>query len=130
MIVAVLRVSGTKFDVDRFVQHYAITPDISWRGGVSDSVGRVRSDSGFNLTIADAPSTDMLISQITSWIQQNEDTLMALGTAGASGIVDIGLTVGTSEQFTSSIVLAPQELALLSGFGLTLSVSAYPASDP
>jgi hypothetical protein len=129
-IVAVLRISGDKFDVDRFVQNYAITPDISWRDGVSDSVGRVRSNSGFNLTIADAPSTKTLISQITSWIQQNEDALMALGTAGASGTVDIGLTVGTSEPFTSSIVLAPQELTRLSGFGLALSVSASPASDP
>jgi len=61
MIVAVLRVSGAAFDVDRFVQHHAITPDTSWRGGVADSIGRVRSDSGFNLTIADAPSTKALI---------------------------------------------------------------------
>jgi hypothetical protein len=101
MIVAVLRVPGATFDVDRFVQQYAITPDGSWRGGVSDSVGRVRSNSG-----------------------------MALSTAGASGTLDIGLTAGTSNQFTSSIVLAPQDLALLSGLGLSLSVSAYPASDP
>ena len=38
MIVAVLRVSGVKFDVDRFVQQYAVTPDTSWRGGVSDTL--------------------------------------------------------------------------------------------
>jgi hypothetical protein len=103
--VAVVRISGAKFDVDRFVKKYAIRPDISWRGGVSDSVGRVRSNSGFNLTIADASSTDTLVSQITSWIQQNEDALMSLGTEGASRIVDIGLTVGTSDQFTASVGL-------------------------
>ena len=103
--VAVVRISGAKFDVDRFVKNYAIRPDISWRGGVSDSVGRVHSNSGFNLTIADASSTDTLVSQITSWIQQNEDALMSLGTEGASGIVDIGLTVGTSDQFTASVGL-------------------------
>ena len=112
------------------MQHYAIAPDISWPAGVSDSIRRVRSNSGFNLTIADAQSTATLISQINSWIQHNEDALMALGTAGASGTVDIGVTVETSDQFNASIVLTPQELTPLSGFGLTLSVSAYPASDP
>ena len=130
MSVAVLRISGARFDVDRFVQNYVITPDTSWRGGVSDSVGRVRANSGFNLTIADAPSTDTLVSQMTSWLQQNEDALEALAMEGASGIVDIGLTVGTSDQFTASVVLSPTELALLNRLGLGLSVSAYPASDP
>jgi hypothetical protein len=61
-----LRVSGAEFDVDTFVQHYAITPDVSCDGGVSDSVGLVRLNSGFNLTIADAPSAHKLINAITS----------------------------------------------------------------
>ncbi|AUX38947.1 uncharacterized protein SOCE26_003280 [Sorangium cellulosum] len=39
------------------------------------------------------------------------------------------MTVGSSAQFTASIVLAPDDLALLAEVGLSYRVSAYPGSD-
>ena len=55
--------------------------------------------------------------------------LLALGGLGGVAVIDVGLTVGTSDQFTASVTLTPADLALLAKAGVELSVSAYPATE-
>ncbi|PYV29834.1 MAG: hypothetical protein DMG09_28875 [Acidobacteria bacterium] len=55
--------------------------------------------------------------------------LLALGGLGGVAVIDVGLTVGTSDQFTASVTLTQADLALLAKAGVELSVSAYPATE-
>jgi len=129
MRVAVLRVSGADLDPDAYVKRHGFTPDIIWRAGEPDRLGRVRSKSGFNLSIGDAVSAAALVKQVRGWVEDNMSALLALGGLGGVAVIDVGLTVGTSDQFTASVTLTPADLALLAKAGVELSVSAYPATE-
>ena len=129
MRVAVLRVSGADFDPDPYVKRHGFTPDIIWRAGEPDRLGRARSESGFNLSIGDAVSAAALVKQVRGWVEDNMSALLALGGLGGVAVIDVGLTVGTSDQFTASVTLTPADLALLAKAGVELSVSAYPATE-
>src|SRR5687767_5382255 len=113
MLVAVIRFTGLNFDPAKYAREYRFTPEIVWRSGDPDQVGRVRQESGFNLTIADADSSAELVRQVRGWIQHNRSALLASGEAGGAAAIDVGLTVGTSDQFTASVKLSPSDLALL-----------------
>jgi hypothetical protein len=43
--------------------------------------------------------------------------------------LDVGFTVGDSEQFVGSVVFSPPELQSFGECGISLRVSAYPTSD-
>jgi len=53
--------------------------------------------------------------------------MLAASDFGGASVIDAGLTVGASDQFTASVRLLPSDLALLAETGVELSVSAYPA---
>ena len=117
MRVAVLRVSGADFDPDAYVKRHGFTPDIIWRAGEPDRLGRVRSKSGFNLSIGDAVSAAALVKQVRGWVEDNMSALLALGGLGGVAVIDVGLTVGTSDPFTARVTLTPADLASPSGKG-------------
>jgi hypothetical protein len=127
MHLAVLRVSGTEFDPEGFAKRFGLSPDIVWRAGVPDRVGRVRAKSGFNLTIADEDSGAALVRRVCEWIETNKMAVRAVEGSGGAAVIDAGLSVGASGQFTASVTWARSELALLAECGVALCVSAYPA---
>ena len=129
MRLAVLRVSGTEFDPDGFVKRFGFSPDIVWRAGVPDRVGRVRAESGFNLTIADEPSGAALVRHVCEWVETNKMALRSLEESGAAAEIDVGLSVGASGRFTASVRFRRSDLALLAECGLNLCFSAYPTSE-
>jgi hypothetical protein len=129
MRLAILRVSGTEFDPDIFAARFRFSPDIVWRAGVPDRVGRVRAKPGFNLTIADDHSAAALVRRVCEWVETNKMALRALDESGGTAEIDVGLSVGAAGQFTASVTWAPSELALLAGCGVNLCVSAYPAGE-
>ena len=129
MRLAVIRVAGVQFDTAKYTRQYGFTPDVVWRAGKADHVGRVHADSGFNLTIADANSAEMLVQQIRSWFQENKSALLALNEFKGAAVIDVGLAVGTSAEFTASVRFAGSDLRFLAETGVELSVSAYPAGD-
>ena len=128
MRVAVLRASGQNWNPEIFKREHKIATAAVWQEN-EGTTGRRRADSGFNVTIADAASGTELVSQIICWVQENRAVLEALATTKVKAQVDIGVTVGSSEQFTASVVLTPNDLLALSESGVELSFSAYPASD-
>jgi hypothetical protein len=129
MYLAVLRVSGAEFDPNDFAKRFGLSPDIVWRAGVPDRVGRVREKSGFNLTIADEASGAALVRRVCDWIETNKTAVRAVEGSGAAAVIDAGLSVGGSSQFTASVTWARSELALLAECGVDLCISAYPTNE-
>jgi hypothetical protein len=127
MRVAVIRISGVGFDPEKYARQYGPTPDAIWSSGEPDHLCRIHRDSGLNLMIADADSTSELVQQIRKWVEDNRAAMLAVSDFGGASVIDLGLTVGASDQFTASVRLLPSDLALLAETGVELSVSAYPA---
>jgi hypothetical protein len=69
------------------------------------------------------------IQKIENFILNHEAAFLYLKNIGVESSIDIGCTVGTSDQFTKSINAPVRLLALLSNYGIELEFSAYPASD-
>ncbi|WP_437927949.1 hypothetical protein WMF37_01500 [Sorangium sp. So ce291] len=127
--MAVLRVSGRRFEVDDYLRRHGFAPDAVWHAGDRTRRGQTREDSGFSLDIGDAASADALIQGFRAWVRSNRSALLELRQHGVAAEVDVGMTVGSSAQFTASIALAPEDLALLAEVGLSYRVSAYPCND-
>lgn len=129
MHLAVIRVSGVEFDPDGFAQEHGLAPDISWRAGQPDPVGRMHPHSGFNLTIADEPSLAQSVAKVRQWVHENKLALRTLETWGGTAVLDVALIVGGSDQLTSSVAFAESDLALFVESNLALCVTGYPAQD-
>ena len=129
MRVAVVRIAGAQFDPAEYARQYGFTPDIMWRSGEPDLMGRIHRESGFNLTIADADSANQLVRQVHDWVETHRSALQALSVSGGTAVIDVGLTVGTPTQFIAGVVFGRSDLKLLAEAGVELSVSAYPSSE-
>ena len=129
MNLVVIRVYGAGFDADGFAQEHGLAPDISWRAGQPDPVGRLHDHSGFNLTVAHEPSVALSVAKLRHWVQDNKLALQTLESWGGPAVLDVTLTVDTSDESTSSVAFSESDLALFVESNLALCVSAFPAQD-
>ena len=129
MNLVVIRVYGAEFDPDGFAKEHRLAPEISWRAGQPDPVGRLHDHSGFNLTVADEPSVAQSVAKLRHWVQDNKLALQTLESWGGTAVLDVALTVGTADESTSSVAFSESDLVLFVESNLALCVSAYPAQD-
>ena len=129
MNVAVLRanVVAGSWDPEVFLGSRDLGHAPWWRAG-DTAAGRVRSSAGFNLKIANAAVSSFLAEDVIRWMEKNADALAELRAVGAELSIDFGVTVGTSEQFTASVVFSSSHIRRIADAGVSLSLSAYPAS--
>ena len=129
MNLVVIRVYGVEFDPDGFAREHRLAPDISWRAGQPDLVGRLHDHSGFNLTVAAEPSVAQSVGKAREWILHNKLALQTLESWGGTAVLDVALTVGTSDRVTPTVAFSESDLALFVESNLALCVSAFPAQD-
>jgi hypothetical protein len=130
MTIAVWRASGVTFDVDGYMRRFsALAPDAVWRKGDVGVGGRVSADSGFNKTLFEATSPDLVSVQIVKALQEWRDAAEALVAQGVGSMLDLGIVVGGPHAFTGSVFLDVNALQLLATLKIGLTVSAYPSTD-
>ena len=127
MRLAVLRASGPNWDAKAFLQQHHLHTDAVWLAG-DRYAGRLRAESGFNLTIADAASCSELVEQIGAWLRQNDAILQALARAGVPGELDVGLGAEGPDEFDVGVRFGPGDLSILAESGTALVFTAYPHS--
>lgn len=130
MLDSIWRVGGNEFDVDSFLKKYpiSIVDDVYHKGEMN--VRKIPyKNSGFVATISENINSLENISEIQKFIQTNQEALSYLKSLGVSSEIDIGCTVGTTNQFTKSITATPALLGLLHQYSISLMFSAYPASE-
>ena len=123
--VAVLRISGSQFVPHAWLERHGIVADAVWQAGELRG-GRVPTESGLNLRIAEGDAIPRLVC---AWVEARTDAIQGARTLGASVVIDVGMTIGTADQFTAAVCWSPAELATLAASGVDLCVSAYPATD-
>jgi hypothetical protein len=128
MFLAVLRASYSGEDLAPRVAAAGLKLDRSWVAGETDRHGRCANESGFNLSVADVESSATLGDNIRTFLRKHSSLLRQLVDAGASLVLDIGVTVGSDDQFTASVSIETDELSSLAGLEIALQFSAYPSS--
>jgi hypothetical protein len=129
MIIAVLRVHGGGVDPERFAAETGSPLDSHWPAGESRPNGNVPSMSAFTVLIGESESGAGCIRRIREWVARHRSSIERVREAGAGVLIDVGVTVGSPDQFTASITLTPNDLQLLAAAGIGWCVSAYPAAD-
>lgn len=122
-----LRVSSDEpgWDPEVFLRDHfpgAVAP--WWRSGDVDA-GHPRSHAGFNLRIAASNVGDDMVA----WVHQHRLVLKALQSIHAHLEADIGLGVGSDDQFAASVVFTSEQLQVLVESGIDVKISAYPAAS-
>ena len=116
MISTVWRVKSEKFDAKEFIERNELDPDAIFPGG-------------FNLCFFDDSSKNNFIENLYEAINDYVDVFIELLERNIKSQLDIGITVGTDDQYTCSLVLPPEIMKKLSNLNIEVSFSAYPASD-
>lgn len=85
--------------------------------------------SGFNACIADESSSGELMLAVREFLNRCRKQGIVLSSADLATELDIGISVGGSEQFTASVGFSPEDMSYFSELALPLRISAYPASN-
>lgn len=127
MFIALLRASARTFDPVAFLDAHALESDNVWRAGELGPGGRVRPESGFLLTIVEAPSPRELVPELRAWLESELDTLNALADAGVRPVLELRMTAAVDPSLIATVTLEPAELSLLAALGISFRVSVSSA---
>jgi hypothetical protein len=130
---SILRVSGTDFDVDCFLEESQYTPCAVYRRGEprwrSNPTGPKNDRSGINLVASDADFDDVAtqIEETIAFLTQNMEELQRLRMY--PGVEDIILDFGIrrSDEPIQNIEFPSALLRLAGALDITLDLSIYPA---
>jgi len=129
-ITAVWRIRGHDFDVEGFLsERPSLTPSFVWKKG-DRRRGRRRKeeDSGANIPLCEHPGIDSVMRVVRKWLILCRNDLRALKRCGASSVLDLGVYVGSPEQFAARVEIQPDDALQLARAGVAVAVSAYPVS--
>jgi len=130
MLDTVWRVSEKDFDATKFCDRYEIKNiENLFIQGEEGRRGKINEESGFNVLVSENTIAKENIDEVEKFIRTNSGALNYLRLSGISSVIDIGCTVGTSEQFTKSVNVPTSLLGLLNQYGICIEFSAYPAAD-
>lgn len=129
MNLAILRVEGTDSSLEQLKKVLRLACDAEWREGDRRRNGTVHALSGFNATVAEAEDPRVLTSLIRSFLKQCKEKDVVLSSLNLEAELDVGILVGSSEQYVASVLFTPADLLLCAECGIELRVTAYPTSD-
>jgi hypothetical protein len=129
MLAVVWRLEAPDFDVEQFLSEVDLQPDVVWYQGRLNRRGIPHQTSGCSLTVADSETVVDLLNELRAFLQTADDLLTAVQTRNLTSTMDVGVTVGSPDQFTVSIRMLPSDLRLLADYGITLELSAYPVGS-
>lgn len=128
MKLAVLRIHGAHCLPEEVVLHFEEEPDSVWRAGERMLRGKTRADSGVVYCVSDASSNEELLRDIRAFVRRNESGLSELASQGLCVEIDVGVSVGDSSQYTSSVLFEAEDLRVFGNLGISLVFSAYSTS--
>jgi hypothetical protein len=130
MNTATLRALGSDAALDYLCNALDLSIIREWKKGETNRRGGVYEISGFNADVVDdAENPSSLVEEIREFLNSYLAKSILFSSSELSSQLDIGVSVGGSEQFTASVVFSPEDLESFSKLGLELSTSAYPTSD-
>jgi len=123
----VLRVSGTHFEPQRFLDRSPFTPCNIFREGEPRSQTSQWNSSGFTVVVSEDSGTDLesQVRDALSFLRVNKEELLRL--RSCEGVTDVRLDFGLSKRkgFVQCNYLPPELLELAGGLKVGIEVSIY-----
>ncbi len=129
MRLACLRAHGADEALDRIRDALDLKIDVRWKAGDRARRNRIHEHSGFNAAIVDAANLEDLYTETIQFLTACQEKGINFRDLNVEAEIDIGISVGCSEQLMPSLSWEPEDLKLFSDLGVRLTVSGYPASD-
>ena len=130
MLDTVWRVSARNFDVDSFLEKFQIPNVCSvFHTGEKGLRNRVYDKSGFTALVSEETNSFKNTEEIENFIKNNSEAITYLFNHQVEYYLDIGCTVGTTDQFTKTTKLTISLIALLHQYNVEIEFSAYPSSE-
>jgi len=129
MNLTTLIVEGNANALESIKSQLCLSVDAQWNKGDIRRNGVADEFSGFSATIADTETPKELTVLIGNFLAQCKENNVQFQNLNLSAVLSVGFTVGDSEQFVACIEFSPTELLACSECGISLSITAYPASD-
>jgi hypothetical protein len=107
----------------------SVEPESMWHVGDKGIRGQAHKDSGVSFVVSDASSAQQLASDLQQFLKRNRFALSELTGRGLTAELDVGVTVGDSQQYVALVPFAPEVLRALADLRIGLCVSAYPTSN-
>jgi hypothetical protein len=126
MNLAILIVEGTAVRLDE-IERLLNNPSGAPISPVEKPLDSVSSRA--SLTIADAENPVEMMSGIRRFLACCQDAGVGFPAGEGSAELSIGVAVGSRDQFVAGVDLSLDVLSALVALGISISVTAYPASD-
>ena len=126
--VAELRVSGPDAEVEELKARVGLELDASWKKGESRLGGRLQESAGFNACVGECKSPGALMDAVRCFLARARGTGLSFEGSGLEAQLDLGIGVGTSDQFAAGLAVSIEDMQQLIELGLKLVVTAYPVS--
>src|SRR6266545_1723610 len=117
MIFTVLRVSGSDFLVDTFLDARRVDLSSVWHRGESSRRGSHQT-SGFTVALPDAASWKVALPAIRAFLNSERKLLEDLRKLDVDTVLDIGVTVGEEESYAPSLQFPKDALEQLAALGV------------
>jgi hypothetical protein len=129
MRLATIRLSGVGWEPEDAIRAFDAAPDTLWREGDSRTHGRPHEDAGCTFLVSDATCAEQLMLDVGRFLDTHAANVAGFTSRGLRAVLDVGVSVGDSRQFTASLHFTTEVLRALSELQVTLHVAAYPTSD-
>lgn len=126
---AIFRLSGADWDPAEAVLSLGCTPNTLWRKGERQRGGSTHTDSGCSFLVSRAAEAPELTSDVQQFFRTNGAVVAELTSRGLEAELDLGATVGSSKQSSTSVSFEPDDLKMFAELRIRLTLSAYPTSD-
>ena len=127
----VLRVSGRKFDVTRYLADWELKTCLVYLAGISDSRrpnAKIPEKSGFNAPVSDADFSDLpqQVSDAQQFLLQNSEALQALMADPTVELRCLDFAIEMRNAFFQFDHFNSELIQLAGRFGLSIELSQYP----
>jgi hypothetical protein len=129
MCLATLRVEGADSSLEQLKNELSLACDLEWRKGDRRRNNSLHTLSGFNANVGECENPQMLTSLIRSFLKKWKEKAVVLSRLNLKAELDIGFSVGSSEQYVASVLFTSDDLLLCAECGINLRVTAFPTSD-
>jgi hypothetical protein len=129
MNLATLRLSGSDAALDTVVGMLKLNVVSRVRIGDPARRGGVHDSASLNASLIDADTPAAMLREIRLFLSACQAIGSTLFEDGVTAELSIGVTVGESAQYVSSIDLSASEIRQIASVGISLNFTAYPTSD-
>jgi hypothetical protein len=127
MVTCVWRASGGSFDAVGFLaRRPELKPDLVWKCGEADMIGKRHQTSGFNVAVAEDSEVGKTVGllRMVPWLQ---DAIKDAERMGVSNLLDFGIMMPVAAPYLE-MTLPIEALGFLYALGTETVFSVYPCS--